>query len=250
MQIRFLHAQDPYQWTPEVLADSFPVSKEVIVSILKSTKLPNDEAEIEQHDRKVHRNWLKLKQELKNGKEDVGKIDGESKVDERIAKMINAAGIPSLPVPSQDDIVLTRKKLSEKLHPKVHGTFSNILSDYKAQFKLEDEDEIGIGEKPHKLSFEIGDKEAVQLLTSISSMDINETVSDLNHDSDATERITDLRMKQKSETEQDHSLSESVKSQHVITSLRQSRRQKRLRETTVTKHNLDDLQMQGTGKIS
>ena len=249
-QIRFLHAEDPYQWTPEVLAESFPVSKETIISILKQKRLPMDETEIEKHDQKVHRNWLKLKSELENRKEASQSLEGANKVDNRISKMINAAGIPSLPLPSQDEIVLTRKKLVEKLHPKVTGTFSAILSDYKAQFKLDDKDKIGIGDKPRKVAFAIGDQEAVQLLTTISTMNINETVSDADHGHDTMERLPESGSQQKSETEQDQSVSESEKSRQVISSLRQSRRQRRLRETTVTKENLDELQMQGTGKIS
>ena len=255
MQIRFLHAEDPYQWTPEVLADSFPTTKENIIAILKSTWLPVDEKQIERHDRRVHQNWLTLQKELKKNQREAvertgGKIQGEGEVDERIVKILNAAGIPSLPGPSQDEILLTRKKLTEKLHPKVSGAFSQILLDYKVQFKVADKDKLKISEEPHKTAFVIGDKEAVPLLTSISSMSLNDTEMGLNDGNDATERMAGFRTERNPEIEHDQSLSESAKSQQVISSLRQSRRQRRLRETTVTKDNLEELQMQGTGKVS
>lgn len=249
-QIRFLHAQDPYQWTPEVLADSFPVSKEAIISILKSKRLPEDENEIEKHDRKVHRNWLKLKSELESKKDTDINLEGRTHIDNRLSKMINAAGIPSLPVPAADKIVMTKKRLVEKLHPKVVGPFSSIISDFKAQFEKENEKSVGVTEKPHKIAFSIGDEEAMKLLSSISEVGDRKEKLELKTDADDTREAQKMQQDIKPKLEQKDSFSESDKSKEVISSLRQTRRQRRLTLTEVSKDNLNDLQILGTGKIS
>ena len=66
MQIKYLHEKDPDEWTPEVLAESFPVSKYAITGILKNKQIPYSEVQIFKHDLKVHKNWQKLKEASDN----------------------------------------------------------------------------------------------------------------------------------------------------------------------------------------
>lgn len=56
-QIRQLHKQDPKEWTPERLAESFPAIEEVIVKILKSYWKPANMQRVQKHDEKVRQNW-------------------------------------------------------------------------------------------------------------------------------------------------------------------------------------------------
>ena len=267
-QIRFLHAQDPYKWTPEVLADSFPVSREAIISILRSKWLPEDDEAIRRHDERVHMNWLKLKSDLENSSQ-LGSGQENKMTDERISKLINAAGIPSFPLPSMDEIILTRKKLVAKLHPKITGQFSSIISNYKAQFKKQDELSIGSGTQSENIVVAIGDKGSVQLLRSICSL--NESKAKLQSDLENAEekksiaRFTDLEnaeaKKSNARFTKGHTDEEGSSALHkskvskvsdfgnINLYAKGSRRQRRLKEVNVSSENLEDLQMLGTEKI-
>jgi len=52
-QIRYLNAEYPDEWTPERLADSFPVSVDGVRRILRSTFVPRTSKEIDNHDRRT-----------------------------------------------------------------------------------------------------------------------------------------------------------------------------------------------------
>lgn len=56
-QIRYLHNEDPNQWTEEKLAESFPASPSVIKKVLKAAWKPNSAERIRKHDEQVARNW-------------------------------------------------------------------------------------------------------------------------------------------------------------------------------------------------
>ena len=245
-QIRSLHEEDPYQWTPEVLADSFPVSKQTIVKILKSRWLPEDEEAIKRYDRDAHQNWLKLKADLEDSKRLDKSRENTMLVDEKISKLINAAGVPSFPLPHMEDVALTRKKLVEKLHPQATGQFSSIISNYKAQFKNTEAKSICGVDKSENVGLAIGDKDSVQLLSQITALNEkrakqkdNSDISDVMEDKD---RVTEAAEK-------------SCKNKLLDTKGRdfdvnRSRRQRRLGEVEVSSDNLEHLQMLGTQKIS
>ena len=247
-QIRSLHEEDPYQWTPEVLADSFPVSKQTILKILRSRWLPEDEEAIKRYDRDAHQNWLKLKADLEDSKMLDTSKENKMLVDEKISKLINAAGVPSFPLPHMEDVALTRKKLVEKLHPQATGQFSSIISNYKAQFKITEVKSIGSVDKPENVGVAIGDKDSVQLLSQITAL--NEKRAKQKDNSDISDRMEDKdRVTEATEKSNLHKnkLSETKGRDFDVN---RSRRQRRLGEVEVSSDNLEHLQMLGTQKIS
>ncbi|CAG9790938.1 unnamed protein product [Diatraea saccharalis] len=72
-QIRHLVASAPDEWTPEKIAESFPVTVPVVKKLIKYPWKPATEQRIARHDASVMRNWRELKEgtfsipdELKN----------------------------------------------------------------------------------------------------------------------------------------------------------------------------------------
>lgn len=59
-QIRHLHRSDPEEWTPEQLAEKFPVSAEGVQKLLKSRDDVRSEEQIRKHDEKIAANWKTL----------------------------------------------------------------------------------------------------------------------------------------------------------------------------------------------
>lgn len=59
-QMRYLNQQDPEEWTPEKLSESFPATKEIIIKVLKSSWTFKDPRRIEKHDESVKRSWKLL----------------------------------------------------------------------------------------------------------------------------------------------------------------------------------------------
>ncbi|KAL8611891.1 hypothetical protein ACOMHN_033636 [Nucella lapillus] len=66
-QIRYLHQQLPEDWTPQQLAQSFPISEEGVRRLLKNSYVPRSEEEIAKHDRRVMAHWRQLRQTLALG---------------------------------------------------------------------------------------------------------------------------------------------------------------------------------------
>lgn len=60
MQIRHLYQLDPVKWTPEILAESFPISVTGVKKLLKSNYRLNVEEKIKKHDAEVVRIWKLL----------------------------------------------------------------------------------------------------------------------------------------------------------------------------------------------
>ena len=212
-----------------------------------------DEKEIERFDTKIYKNWLILKSDLENQTETFRWLDDGKKMDERFSKMINAAGIPSLPVPSADEVILTQEKLVEKLHPKVKGPFSSILNDYKAQFKKHDNQ--ALSSKAESQSLAIGDKEAVRLLSSISMLhhqrkrqeETKDVAEDNNDEQTGFQPVYPNNMRISAV----HKENQSKTEMHPETMVpKQRRRQRRLQEVSVNKDTIEELQMLGTKKIS
>ncbi|CAH0399447.1 unnamed protein product [Chilo suppressalis] len=61
-QIRHLIATEPNEWTPERVAESFPVTVPVVKKLVKYPWKPATEQRILRHDQSVMRNWRELKE--------------------------------------------------------------------------------------------------------------------------------------------------------------------------------------------
>lgn len=59
-QIRYLNAEYPDEWTPERLAESFPVSVDGVRRLLRSRFVPQTPDEIDAHDTRAKRNLMAL----------------------------------------------------------------------------------------------------------------------------------------------------------------------------------------------
>ncbi|XP_026750016.2 uncharacterized protein LOC113510708 [Galleria mellonella] len=68
-QIRHLATTQPGEWTPERIAESFPVTVPVVKKLLKYPWKPASEQRIARHDASAMRNW----KELKDGSLDISK---------------------------------------------------------------------------------------------------------------------------------------------------------------------------------
>lgn len=66
-QIRYLNKQEPDEWTPKRLAESFPAIEEVIRKILKAKWSPASMQHIQKHDASAKKNWELLKANQING---------------------------------------------------------------------------------------------------------------------------------------------------------------------------------------
>ena len=63
-QIRYLHQEFPEDWTVEKLAQSFPISKDGICKLLKSSYVIKTPEKILKHDLNVQQKWKELEAEL------------------------------------------------------------------------------------------------------------------------------------------------------------------------------------------
>ncbi|XP_049872109.1 uncharacterized protein LOC126370976 [Pectinophora gossypiella] len=61
-QIRHLATTDPSEWTPEKIAESFPVTVTVVKKLLKYPWRPATKERIARHDASAMRNWKELKE--------------------------------------------------------------------------------------------------------------------------------------------------------------------------------------------
>ncbi|CAG4943680.1 unnamed protein product [Parnassius apollo] len=61
-QIRHLASTDPNEWTPERIAESFPVTAQVVKKLLKYPWKPATEQRIARHDASAMRNWRELEE--------------------------------------------------------------------------------------------------------------------------------------------------------------------------------------------
>ncbi|KAG7300227.1 hypothetical protein JYU34_015790 [Plutella xylostella] len=61
-QIRLLNSENPEEWTPDRIAESFPVTAPVVKKLLKYPWKPASESRIARHDASALRNWRELKE--------------------------------------------------------------------------------------------------------------------------------------------------------------------------------------------
>ncbi|KAK7484507.1 hypothetical protein BaRGS_00024263 [Batillaria attramentaria] len=98
-QIRYLHNKFPDEWTPEALAESFPVSREGVLRILQSSYTPRTQDEIVKHNIRVAAHWRQLRDLLKMKGGQTDSANFRHVLDTgKLPLMLNAGGLPSLPV--------------------------------------------------------------------------------------------------------------------------------------------------------
>lgn len=81
-QIRFLYQQNPQEWTPEKLSDSFPVDPLTISKLIRNSWQPRDEKRIQRHDESVRNSWKKYKS---------GELEVEPILNEHLKKFAHRA---------------------------------------------------------------------------------------------------------------------------------------------------------------
>ena len=96
-QIKHLHLNDPEVWTPEKIADSYPITAENARKLLRSNWSPKTLDELATHDQKVISNWNLLADET-NGEQrgPAVNIYEEFKQSNRLALLRNACGLPGV----------------------------------------------------------------------------------------------------------------------------------------------------------
>ncbi|XP_052102327.1 uncharacterized protein LOC127735924 [Mytilus californianus] len=128
-QMRYLNQEYPEEWTVDKLIESFPVSREGVIGILKSTYLPSDEKEIRKHDDKAILNINDIKKKLADDTETIDSEEREE-LEDKILKIGSAAGIKDLPLTK----VVTRRTIAAESKllklPKKIGPFTSMLMYY------------------------------------------------------------------------------------------------------------------------
>lgn len=144
-QLKYLHHTDPDEWTPEALSVAFPVSPNGVKKLLKSTWVPENEREIERHDKAVIARWHRYTN---------GRL-GSAKLLELLVRKRLGQDTQNLPAPLMDPEKImstleslrfeneekpnipsasTEKKLQLKKKPKIRsGSFVSIIENYESQ---------------------------------------------------------------------------------------------------------------------
>lgn len=141
---QIIHLCTKEDWSPQEIAESFPISAGNVSKLLRSKNANLTPSEIVLHDKKIMRKWQRLLEAGNNlGK---GPIDPELKEiveSERIKLLHNAAGASNLPVPVPKEeeareenshldlytfhyIDANMKKRNLKKHKKFEGQFMNL----------------------------------------------------------------------------------------------------------------------------
>ena len=120
-QIRYLNQTFPDEWTPDRLSQSFPISREGVVRLLRSTYVPRTLADIYRHDSRVQKTVKALKPGRGAERALTGGGDQSTSLTQRLA---NFSGILSLPrrqteLPTPEPIESRRKP----------GLFASIVVD-------------------------------------------------------------------------------------------------------------------------
>ncbi len=187
-QLRYLNQEFPEEWTVDRLAESFPISHDGVIKILKSRYQPKSLDEVVRHDKRVQQNWLALKaanqnrKQLKSGKEssEGGPIVlrfEELQKEGKMHLLTNAAGIPSLPRPAENQRLLTAKQSSREEKRPDAGVFSAIIDSYYGSKYRHDMIASPTGKSSENQSLVSGHKERnVELLCAMSDLWKNEEV--------------------------------------------------------------------------
>jgi len=134
-QLRYLHETDEATWTPEKLAESFPISISGVKKLLKNNFCMSTEAQIENHDKAVYDRWKWLRSvggpilAAINSKFLLGKFDIE-----------NAKCNKSLPLPSNEWQAQHQPKSIDRTmrSDELVGEFESLITEYRALCRKKD----------------------------------------------------------------------------------------------------------------
>ncbi|KAK7116396.1 neugrin-like [Littorina saxatilis] len=150
-QICYLHREFPDEWTPEQLAESFPVSLHGVHHILNSSFTPRTKEDVQKHDRRVAAHWKQLKHTLAAEQQS---SNFQHVVDTgKLPLMINAGGSSALPMQGRAGKKALRRQ-------KRIGVFESIVAGsvaVKAQEERELREKEQLNLDSEKLLKEIAD---------------------------------------------------------------------------------------------
>lgn len=119
-QIRFLNLQDSVEWSPEKIAESFPVTAEIVKKLLKYPWKSADEQRIARHDASAMRNWRELKE---------GTLNISPAFRKHLLKFSNRNLPPTKIKSNKIDLTSTKEM----------GEFESIVSEVKTESRVKDE---------------------------------------------------------------------------------------------------------------
>ena len=134
--IKYLHKDDPKEWTIDRLAESFPATGSVVLSVLKEKTMLN-EKRINEYNKDVTSNWKKLSR---------GLLELEPEYAQHLKSGYKtlrlSSGLKNLA--EQDIMIQLENKTSPLPKPAIPGEFARIIIDYnnKVAKKKQEENEI------------------------------------------------------------------------------------------------------------
>lgn len=124
-QIRYLNREFPEEWTPEALAETFPVSSEGVINILKGSYKPRTEEEVVKHNCRVVAHWKELRNLLSAGGHTSDAAKFSHVLDSgKLPLMKNADGATHLPVPIKSE----QKDHKQLQQGRTVGIFESIVA--------------------------------------------------------------------------------------------------------------------------
>lgn len=133
-QIRFLHQEQPDEWTVDRLTESFPVSRDGVVKILRSAFRPRSLNDIARHDRSVQKNWLALNEGIASNQQG-GPLLREcrqllrDRAGQLGLQLSSSASNPRLPMPDVSRLLLGTQSPNIMARGRP-GVFESIVKDY------------------------------------------------------------------------------------------------------------------------
>ncbi|CAH2087461.1 unnamed protein product [Euphydryas editha] len=121
-QIRYLASTQPQEWTPQKLAESFPVTENVVKKLLKYPWKPATEQRIARHDASAMRNWRELKE---------GSLDIPENLRQHFLKFSERTIPP-----------LNRKSIKIDISQEKIGEFEQIVRNLSSNEKIESNNKI------------------------------------------------------------------------------------------------------------
>ncbi|XP_015603532.1 uncharacterized protein LOC107271719 [Cephus cinctus] len=130
-QIRILHEQDPVEWTPEKLSDSFPALPETIKKVLRAKWYPKTPEKVLEYDKNVADNWSKYK-------------DGLLMLDSRLETHLSRFKDRKILMTNREEIATHLVAPSPNI-PKPKSTlFSNIIKNYLDAHSVENNKKVAV----------------------------------------------------------------------------------------------------------
>lgn len=140
-QIRFLHKQEPSEWTIEKLSESFPALPETIAKVVKNEWVPKNSKRFQKHDEQVKESW-KLYQTNKLADLDPEFVEHLKKFSNRKFSTENNAN------------TALESVNKFKFPPSKNNEFSNIITSCKG-YKMS---QPAIGESSHNNKLTLSEK--------------------------------------------------------------------------------------------